>query len=222
MTKVKICGISQADHALAAAEAGADFIGLVFAPSKRQVTPQTACQIVTALDSSESHPLVVGVFVNTAIPDLNQLAASCRLDWLQLSGDESWEYCKEIERPIIKTIHVSVSGSTNEILSELSLGNRMLSPETFTCLLDTEVKGAYGGTGYPFDWEMAGQVSQEYRVIIAGGLSPENVEQAIKTAKPWGVDVSSGIETNGSKDISRIKAFIRAVRRADEEVKHTS
>ncbi len=222
MTKVKICGISQVDHALAAAEAGADFIGLVFAPSKRQVTPQTARQIVEALDSLKSRPLVVGVLVNTAIPEVNQLATFCGLDWLQLSGDESWEYCKQMERPVIKTIHVSGSGRTNEILSELCVGNKTLDPAAFICLLDTKTKDAYGGTGCPFDWEIVGQVSQKYRVIVAGGLSPENVEQAIKTAKPWGVDVSSGVETNGSKDISKIKAFVRAVRRADEEVKQTS
>jgi len=222
MTRIKICGISQIDHVLAAAEAGADFIGLVFTPSKRQVTPQTARQIVESLDSFELRPLVVGVFVNTAIPEVNQLAAFCRLDWLQLSGDESWEYCRQIERPIIKTIHVSSSGSTDEILSELSIGKKTLGLGAFTCLLDTEVKGAYGGTGYPFDWVLARQVSQKYRVIVAGGLSPENVEQAIKTAEPWGVDVSSGVETDGSKDISKIKAFIQAVRRADEETKQTS
>ena len=222
MTKVKICGISQVDHALAAAEAGADFIGLVFAPSKRQVTPQTARQIVEELDSLGSRPLIVGVFVNTTVPELGQLATFCKLDWLQLSGDESWEHCKQIERPVIKTIHVSVSGKADEILSELSLGKKTLDLGMFTCLLDTEVKDAYGGTGLPFDWVLAEQVSQEYRVIVAGGLSPENVEQAIKTARPWGVDVSSGVETNGVKDISRIEAFIRAVRRVDEEVRHTS
>jgi phosphoribosylanthranilate isomerase len=221
MTKVKICGISQVDHALAAAEAGADFIGLAFAPSKRQVTPQTAREIVLALDSFKPRPLVVGVFVNTAVAEVNRLAAFCRLDWLQLSGDESWEYCQQVERPTIKTIHVSSSGGTYEILSELSLGRRILGPEAFTCLLDTEVKGAYGGTGQPFDWELAGKVSQQHPVIVAGGLSPENVKQAIRTAKPWGVDVSSGVETDGSKDISKIKAFVRAVRRADEEVKYT-
>ena len=222
MTKVKICGISQVDHALAAAEAGTDFIGLVFAPSKRQVLPRIARQIVLALDGCESRPAVVGVFVNSAVPDVKQLTTLCGIDWVQLSGDESWEYCKQVGMPIIKTIHVSSSGEIEEILNELSQGDRILGAATFTCLLDTEVKGAYGGTGRPFNWELADRVSLKYQVIIAGGLSAENVGQAIKTAKPWGVDVSSGVETSGSKDISKIKAFIHAVRRADEEVKHTT
>ena len=219
MTKVKICGILQVDHALVAAEAGADFVGLVFAPSKRQVSSQTARQIAREVKRLEPHPLVVGVFVNTIAREVNRLAAFCRFDWVQLSGDESWEYCKQIERPIIKTIRVLSSRGAEEILAELSRGHKILAPEGFTCLLDSDVKGAYGGTGQTFEWEMASQVSQKYSIIIAGGLSPVNVGQAIKTVKPWGVDVSTGVETEGSKDVAKIKAFIQAVRRADEEVR---
>ena len=104
-------------------------------------------------------------------------------------------------------------------MDELSLGHKILAPEDFTCLLDTEVKGAYGGTGQTFEWELASQVSQKYPMIIAGGLSPANVGQVIQTVKPWGVDVSTGVETEGSKDVAKIKAFIQAVRRVDEDVK---
>lgn len=222
MTKVKICGISQVDHALAAAEAGADFIGMVFASSKRQISPPTAQQIVLALEDMKPCPLIVGVFVNIDAHEVNRLATTCRLDWIQLSGDETWEYCKQIERPIIKTIHVSDSRDSKNIMTELSAGSKLLGAESFICLLDSRVKGAYGGTGQSFDWELAGQVSQKYPVIVAGGLSPENVGQAIKTARPWGVDISSGVETNGIKDTSKIEAFISVVRRADEEIKHTA
>jgi len=219
MTKVKICGISHVDYALAVAEAGADFVGLVFAPSKRQVSPQTAQQIAREVKRFGPHPLVVGVFVNTVAHEVNRLVTFCGLDWVQLSGDESWEYCKQIKRPIIKVIRVSSSKGAEGILAELSLGHKILAPRVFTCLLDSDVKGTYGGTGQTFEWELASQVSQKYSIIIAGGLSPTNVEQAIKTVKPWGVDVSTGVETEGSKDVSKIKAFIQAVRRADEDVR---
>ena len=219
MTKVKMCGISQVDHALAAAEAGADFFGLVFAPSKRQVSPQTAQQIAREVKRFGPHPLVVGVFVNMTAHEVNRLVTFSGLDWVHLSGDESWEYCKQIKRPIIKVIRVSGSRTAEEILAELSLGHKILAPRVFTCLLDSDVKGTYGGTGQTFNWKLASQMAQKYPVIIAGGLSPTNVEQAIKTVKPWGVDVSTGVETEGSKDVSKIKAFIQAVRRADEEVR---
>ena len=221
MTKIKICGISQIEHARAVAAAGVDFIGLVFAPSKRRVSPQTARQIVKTLASGKKRPLTVGVFVNTPPPEVNRLAAFCGLDWIQLSGDESWEYCRQIERPLIKVIRVSGANDTDYILTALSTGTEMLAATSFTCLLDSAIKGAYGGTGHSFDWQVAAGISQNYPVILAGGLSPDNVKQAIKIAAPWGVDVSSGVETNDSKDISKIQAFVRAVRRADEEAKHT-
>jgi len=221
MTKINICGISQVDHALAVAEAGADFMSLVFATSKRRVSPDTAHQIVHALDGLKSCPLIVGVFVNTPVLEVNQLADSCGLDWIQLSGDESWEYCKQIQRPVIKVIRVTGTEDAERILTELSRGNRILGPEAFTCLLDSEVEGTYGGTGQSFDWKVAGKVARQYPLILAGGLSPESVKQAIKTVRPWGVDVSSGVETDGIKDVSKIKAFVRAVRRADEKFKYT-
>ena len=218
MTKVKICGISEAEHALAAAEAGADFIGLVFAPSKRQVTVDKAREIILALKRLPSPPLVVGVFVNTPAHEVNRIADYCRLDWVQLSGDEPWEYCKDIERPIIKAIHVPNWEHEEEILDNLSIGQKLLKGRAFICLLDSHVEGSYGGTGQTFDWGLAGQVSQRFTVIIAGGLSAENVGQAIRLVQPWGVDVSSGVETDGVKDISKIKTFIEAVRKiADEE-----
>jgi len=217
MIRVKICGISEADHALAAAEAGADFVGLVFAPSKRQVTVDKAAEIILPLKRLPSPPLVVGVFVNTAAHEVNRIAECCRLDWVQLSGDEPWEYCKDIERPIIKAIHVPNWDHEEEILDNLSIGHNLLKGRAFVCLLDSHIEGSYGGTGQTFDWGLAGQVSQRFPVIIAGGLSAENVGQAIKSVRPWGVDVSSGVETDGVKDVAKIQAFIQAVKKADEE-----
>ena len=218
MTRVKICGITEAAHALAAAEAGADFIGLVFASSRRQVTLEQAKEIALAVRDLEKPPLVVGVFVNTAAPEINRIADHCGLDWVQLSGDEPWEGLREVERPLIKAIRVSRAVNARELIANMSVGYQLLGKD-FTCLLDSKVEGSYGGTGRTFDWRLAKQVAQMFPVIIAGGLSPQNVGQAIKVARPWGVDVSSSVETDGVKDISKIKAFVEAVRKIGEERK---
>ena len=218
MTRVKICGITETAHALAAAEAGADFIGLVFAPSRRQVSLEQAKGIALAVKDSEKPPLVVGVFVNTPAPEVNRIADYCGLDWVQLSGDEPWEGLRDVERPLIKAIRVSMEVNAKELIANMSVGYQLLGKD-FICLLDSQVEGSYGGTGRTFDWRLARQVSQRFPVLIAGGLSPQNVGQAIKVARPWGVDVSSGVEIGGVKDVAKIKAFIQAVKKADEERK---
>jgi phosphoribosylanthranilate isomerase len=218
MTVVKIDGISRPEDALAIAKTGADFMGFVFAPSPRQVSAEKAREIVEALGDVPTGPRVVGVFVNTPAVDINRLAGFCRLDIVQLSGDESWEYCRDINRSVIKVIHVSENMGAEAVLKEIATGERVLGRDGFTCLLDTAVKGRYGGTGKKFDWELAREVGQQRPVIIAGGLDAENVGRAIRTARPWGVDVSSGVETGGSKDIAKIEAFVGAVRRVDSEV----
>ena len=215
MTCVKICGIKDKNHALAAVEAGADFIGLVFAPSRRQVTPAEAYELASAVKKSGSTTEVVGVFVNIAPSEINKIAALCALDWVQLSGDESWEYCRELIKPIIKAIRIGQQ-CPEEIYAELVAGSKLLSRQKFIALLDSQVEGKYGGTGLTFDWKLAQQVAKRFPTIIAGGLNPENVAQAIELAAPWGVDVSSGVEVGGVKDIAKIKAFIEAVKKADK------
>ena len=216
MTRVKICGIRDKNHALAAVEAGADFIGLVFAPSKRQVTPTQACEIASAVKKSSDATKVVGVFVNAPASQVNEIADFCALDCVQLSGDESWEYCREVVEPVIKAIRIDQQ-SPAELCAELSTGGKLLPSQRFIALLDSQVEGKYGGTGKSFNWNLAQQVAKRFPVIIAGGLDPKNVARLIETVRPWGVDVSSGVETGGIKDIAKIKAFIEAVRKADEK-----
>ncbi len=216
MTRVKICGIRQQAHASAVIEAGADFIGLVFAPSQRQVTLSQAQDIVGAVKKRSEAIAVVGVFVNMPACEVNGIANSCNLDWVQLSGDEPWEYCHQITKPLIKTVRIKEGQHPEEICADLSAGARALASQRYIYLLDSQVKGKYGGTGMTFDWSLARQVTEHFPVIIAGGLTPENVAQAIKMVSPWGVDASSGVEVDGIKDIAKIRTFIKTVRRADD------
>lgn len=213
MTRVKICGITEVSHAQAAIEAGADLIGVVLASSPRQVTLERAKEIATAV--KKYRVPVVGIFVNMSAATVNRVAATCQLDWVQLSGDESWEYCRQIEKPLVKAIHISPSWDERELLAQLEDGERQLDFRPPVYLLDTLVEGKYGGTGQAFAWQIARRAAVEFPVIIAGGLKSENVGRVVARLRPWGVDVSSGVESKGVKDIDKIKAFIQAVRSAD-------
>jgi len=217
MTRIKICGIRDKPHALAAVEAGADFIGLVFAPGRRHVSPARAREITHAVKRTNDATKVVGVFVNTPSSQVNELADFCALDWVQLSGDESWEYCREVARPVIKAIRIDRQ-SPEELCAELSAGSELLPTQEFVTLLDSRVKGKYGGTGESLNWNLAQEVAKRFPVVVAGGLDPKNVAGLLERLAPWGVDVSSGVETRGVKDTSKIRAFIAAVRKADEKI----
>jgi phosphoribosylanthranilate isomerase len=212
VTKVKICGLSEIKQIKAAAEAGADFIGMVFAKSKRQVTPEKAAEMVKAVRKLDMPPAVVGVFVNTPAAEVNRIAAECDLDLVQLSGDEDWQYCLEIEKPVIKVIHVSGDDSVDDVLMAIENGFEKLKGKDVMYLLDTKTGDEYGGTGQAFSRRIAAGVAKRIPVIIAGGLDPDNVAGLVDEVHPWGVDVSSGIETDGIKDIEKIKDFISEVK----------
>ena len=221
MTRVKICGITDKANALAAVEAGADFIGLVFAPSKRRISPAQAREIADAVKKSSTVTKLVGVFVNAPVFQVNEIADFCALDVIQLSGNESWEDCRKIVNPVVKAVRVDRQ-SSQDICAELSAASRLLAGRRFVTLLDSRVEGTYGGTGKTFDWDLAQEVAKKFPVIVAGGLDAKNVASLIKRAAPWGVDVSSGVETGGIKDIAKMKAFIEAVRKANEERQATT
>lgn len=215
MTRIKICGITEKSHALAAIESGSDFVGLVFAPSRRQVSISRAQEIVSVIKEHSNTVEVVGVFVNVPALVVNRTAATCSLDCIQLSGDEPWAYCREITRPLIKAVRLAQGQDPAVICDALASADSLLSSQRHLYLLDSLAKDSYGGTGITSDWKLFREVARQFPVIIAGGLTPENAARAIEMISPWGVDVSSGVESAGIKDVARIKAFVDAVRRAD-------
>jgi phosphoribosylanthranilate isomerase len=221
MTKVKICGIKTPEHALTAAEAGADFIGLVFTQSPRQITPGQANKIVAAIKQNQKDvPEIVGVFVNTPAYVVNRIAEFCHLDYVQLSGDETMDYFKELTPPVFKVMKISRLHKPEQLCQDLAAWSKVLSKQKHIFLLDTYDSERHGGTGQQMDWDIAKPIAEKFQVIIAGGLNAENVSEVVNKVKPWGVDVSSGVETNGEKDMNKIKAFVKAVRDADGDNKY--
>ena len=243
MTLVKICGIRNPETAVEAAKAGTDFIGLMFAESKRKVTPQECYDVCEAIRGIERRadgqarfdgpepgevrgaswfgawaeaidttawrwrPLLIGVFAGTPVDEVNEIASAAGLDLVQLSGGESADYIRKLERPAIRAIHVGPATTAEDVDDE--------AVELRTAaglLLDTASEFARGGTGKSFDWGVAAQVAPRLPFLLAGGLSPENVAEAVALVQPWGVDVSTGVETDGIKDVEKIRAFIRAAK----------
>lgn len=200
--RIKICGITRIEDALAAVAAGADAIGLVFyAKSPRAVTPAQAKAIVAALP-----PFVtsVGLFVDMPRAELKQLLAEVPLDLLQFHGDESPEDCAGHGRPFIKALRVKPGDDVAAAIARY--------PDAAGILLDTYVPGTPGGTGEAFDWSLVPRDAAK-PVVLAGGLTPENVGDAVRQVRPYAVDVSGGVEASkGIKDAAKIKAFIHRAR----------
>jgi phosphoribosylanthranilate isomerase len=215
MIRVKICGLADIEHITVAAEAGADFAGFVFAESRRYVSPEVILPLVRTIRDRKQRPSIVGVFANAPIDTVNSIVEYCHLDSVQLSGNETWQYCLQIKRPVIKVLHITQSTTTDQVLAEIENGNRSLKNKGLAFLLDSKSDTQFGGTGIAFDWKVAKEVAAFFPVIIAGGLNPENVKTLITKTTPWGVDVSSGVETEGLKDSEKIRSFIKAVRQAE-------
>jgi len=203
MTLVKICGITRVEDALDAAALGASAIGLVFWPaSPRAVDPVLARAIVEALP-----PLVtpVGVFVDQPESDVERIAAAVRLGVVQLHGRETPAYCRRVRRPVIKSF--GVDGSFDEAVLDPY-------PAGVTVLLDARDDEKRGGTGRRIDWAVAARVAARRRIVLAGGVDAANAEEAIRTVRPFAIDVSSGVErAPGLKDRARMEALFEAVRR---------
>lgn len=202
MIKVKICGITNLEDAMAAAEAGCDALGFVFAKSPRRITPEEATPIIKRLPSSVK---TVGVFVNEEPARVREIAHSLQLDLLQLHGNETPDYCLQFEYPVIKAFRIK----EKEDLARIG------TYKAAAYLLDSYSEGVYGGTSKKFDWQLAREAKEFGPVILAGGLDPSNAARAIKEVAPYGVDVSSGVEVRpGKKDADKIRAFIRTAKSA--------
>lgn len=203
MARIKICGITRVDDALAAAQAGADAIGLVFHPgSPRAVSIEQARTIVGALP-----PFVttVGLFVDAEQASIQAVLEQVPLDLLQFHGDEPDDFCQRFNRPYIKAVRVRPGDDLNALAAKW--------PGACGILLDSYKPGVPGGTGETFDWSMIPS-QRSWRLILAGGLQAQNVRQAIGQTAPWAVDVSGGVEAaKGIKDLAKINAFIHEVKR---------
>jgi phosphoribosylanthranilate isomerase len=223
MTLVKICGIQRLDDALAAAEAGADFIGLVFVPKRRRrVSVETAKSIVRGLKAATSSPpRIVGLFADQPLEEVKHTIEDCGLELAQLCGQETLDYCSQVSAQVIKVLHIPWASLERHSGAAVGDGDINRLAETIEMYrsaghlvnLDRLVEGLQGGTGQSFDWSIAAQLSERgHSFLLAGGLTLENVALAVATARPWGVDVSTGVETDGVKDPHKIRAFIRQAR----------
>ena len=203
-TRVKICGITRIEDAIAAAQAGADAIGFVFDPkSPRHIHPDQALKIARALPPFIT---IVGLFVNAAPDTIEGVLSHVPLDLIQFHGNEKPEQCRRYHRSYIKAIHMKPDVDAREMAR--------LYGDAAGLLLDTYVADAAGGSGQAFDWNRIPQ-DLDKPVILAGGLTPENVAEAVRKVRPFAVDVSSGVEqSKGIKDANKISAFIEEVKNA--------
>ena len=195
--KVKICGITDVETAKSACEYGADALGFVFAESKREITPKRAEEIIQELPANV---LKIGVFVNESVEVIQKIADECGLTHVQLHGDEDNYQIRRLNIPSIKSLGVT---------SESDMKNAQ-GYEADYILFDSPKEKFHGGNGKTFSWELLEHMPKELRkkTILAGGLNILNIEEAIRTVRPYMVDVSSGVETEGKKDVEKIKQFI--------------
>jgi phosphoribosylanthranilate isomerase len=193
--KIKICGITNLADAITASEAGADYLGFIFYPkSPRSITPEAAEKIIDQLKTSAKK---VGVFVNATMNEINKTVKSCGLDIIQLHGDEPAEIAEQLgSERVWKAFHIT---------SEEDIARAAKYPAA-AIVVDTATAGLRGGTGKTCDWELAAQAAQSFTTILAGGINPQNVLEAIETVKPFAIDTASGVEASpGIKDHEKIQ-----------------
>ncbi len=213
-TRVKICGLRRPDDARFAVRAGADVVGIVFAESPRRATPEEAKAVASAARETAAElgrgVEVWGVFVNESAQAVAELARLVPLDVAQLHGDETEDFARELA-PLRAVKAIRVRGP--EALPEIE---RLADGEVFeTILLDSFDERARGGTGKTFDWDVASAAASRARVVLAGGLTPTNVAEAVRRVRPWMVDTSSGVERSpGEKDLEAIEAFVKSAKGA--------
>jgi phosphoribosylanthranilate isomerase len=213
--KVKICGITNLDDAQAALAAGADLLGFNFYPkSPRYIAPQKAREIAAQIRSDDPRRLLVGVFVNSPLEEVRSILASAQIDLAQLHGDEPVRVLEQLNGRGFKALR-----PTSE--EEAALDAEWFAPygpNAPVLLVDAYRKDQYGGTGHTADWSIATKLAQRYPILLAGGLTPENVAEAVSQVRPWGVDVASGVEVSpGKKDAGKMRAFVE---RAGESANH--
>ncbi len=199
MSKIKICGLTNKQDIEYVNQLRPDYVGFVFAESRRKVTPEKVQELIQNLSPDIK---TVGVFVNEHEDIVNEISMRCQLDVVQLHGDESPHYCTLVKPTIWKAVRVKDAKSLEQVKDYPVEG----------ILMDTYSKNEYGGTGRAFDWQMAAHYETGHKIVLAGGLNTENVMEAIQVIHPYCVDVSSGVETNGKKDPFKIKEFIEKVR----------
>jgi len=219
MTKLKICGLRDVEHVVAAASVGADFLGFVFvANARRRLEVNNARDIIREyrLRCGEGGPRLVGLFADQPYDEVESAIECCGLDMAQLCGSEPAEYWDLFSVPTIVQVKVWDQGGLRDAITDTSKMVKEVFDHGQIPQLDKYEIGVKGGSGRSFDWSIAKEVAKGYDFLLAGGLTPENVGGAMEAVQPWGVDVSSGVETDGVKDSVKIANFGAAVRSADE------
>ena len=207
MVKVKICGLMEAEHVKAAVDSGADAIGFVFADSRRKISAEQAASLAEGIPDGV---LKIGVFVNESLEEVERIAKTVPLDMVQLHGDEDPDYARRVSLPTIKALSIRNEKDVQ----------RATQYRVDYYLFDAPGTEFRGGSGHSFDWDLLANSNIPLeRVILAGGLTEHNINEAIHLVRPYMVDVSSSVETDKQKDPEKIRSFMRAVRqtRRDEE-----
>lgn len=221
MTVVKVCGVKELAPMVAAAEAGADMVGVNFVPGvRRRVEPATAREMVARFRASSPRRVtIVGLFADQPADEVVRIAEEVGVDWVQLCGHEGPEVWRQVGLPFLKSVHVpdmpDDPTSRQEVLLGLDARLHEVAEAGGLALLDRASSRQPGGMGRTFDWTVARDLAgRGHRFLLAGGLTPDNVAAAVDAVRPYGVDVSSGVETDGVKDAAKIRFFISAARGA--------